>query len=249
MSVLNIMADLRANNHQWPHTENANKGFHNLVMRSEQEDLEQTFLNLPIFATEKLDGTNVCKDDTGQLYSRRLEIGDQESHFQATSLSQVREADIALFSKKLCLAAGLQEELISRCLVYGELMCNFYYDYKERGLQGQWFVFGACLVVKQDLLPHILQTFRHQQFSAVKHSGNTIQILPCATLFEVAQSCRLKVSPVLGANKSLAQIIKENEIIMKKGEIEGIIFTIYSRKFGCKLLKWKGKQLNCINPI
>ena len=86
------MADLVPNSHQWPHTENANRGLHSLVMTSRSEDQAEMFLRTPIFATEKLDGTNVAKDDRGQVYSRRLKIGAAESHFQRTDLSSVRQS-------------------------------------------------------------------------------------------------------------------------------------------------------------
>merc|ERR1712064_103254 len=173
------------NHYQWPHTINANKGFLNLVLQSNQKDLQELFLKIPTFATEKLDGTNIAKDTTGQLYSRRLEIGGSQSHFLKTSLNKVREADIGKFCQKLCLKAGLEEGSIRRCLVYGELMCNDYYDYKARALLGQWLVFGACLVVCPELLEDILQTLHNKEFSAIKQSQNTILVLPSGVLFDV----------------------------------------------------------------
>ena len=107
------MSDLVPNPHQWPHTENANRGFHSLVMQYRPEELAEIFLKTPSFATEKLDGTNVAKDDTGQVYSRRLKIGPDESHFQKTPLSTVRSADISRFRDLLCLAGGLELESLS----------------------------------------------------------------------------------------------------------------------------------------
>ena len=243
-----IMADFVPNSHQWPHTENANRGFNSLVMKSRPEDLAETFLKTPTFATEKLDGTNVAKDDTGQVYSRRLKIGPEESHFQKTPLSTVRSADISRFRDLLCLAGGLEEESLSLCLVYGELMCNGqYYDYQQRGLAGHWRIFGCCLLTRPSMLAEILQRLTDKQFAAIKLNGETIQILPCEALFEVALASDLQVSPVVASDKPLAQIVQENKEMMKKGEIEGIILTIFSRKFGYNLLKWKGKYQQISN--
>jgi len=118
------MTDFVPNDHQWPHTENANRGFNTLVMKYRPEELAEIFLKTPTFATEKLDGTNVAKDDQGQIYSRRLKIGAEETHFQKTPLTQVRSADISQFRASLCLAGGVEAEMLSLCLVYGELMCN-----------------------------------------------------------------------------------------------------------------------------
>ena len=108
------MASSKSNTYQWPHTENAYKGFHNLLMKSDQEDLEAMFLNSQTFATEKLDGTNIAKDNSGQVYSRRLEIAAKDSHFLKTPLTKVREADIEMFKEKLCQAVGVEEESIGR---------------------------------------------------------------------------------------------------------------------------------------
>ena len=147
-----------------------------------------------------------------------------------------------MFRDSLCLRAGLEEERVRLCLVYGELVCHpQYYDYQHRGLAAQWRVFGACLLTSPDLLTDVLGRLRDKQFAAIKLSGDTIQILPCRQLFQVALAAGLAVVPVLGEDKPLAQIVQENKNVMKKGEIEGIILTIFSRKFGYNLLKWKGK--------
>ena len=119
------MAGHATNNHQWPQTENANKGFLHLLMKSNEEELEEIFLKTPTFAAEKLDGTNIAKDNTGQVYFRRLVLGAADSHFQ------VRAADIEMFRQNLCLTLGLEEERMERCLVHGELQCNSYYDYRD----------------------------------------------------------------------------------------------------------------------
>jgi hypothetical protein len=210
-------------------------------MKYRPEDLTEMFLQSPVFATEKLDGTNVAKDDTGQLYSRRLKIGAEESHFQKTPLASVRSADITRFRASLCLAGGFEEASLSLCLVYGELMCNpQYYDYNHRGLSGQWRIFGSCLLIRPNLLEDVLESLTNRQFAAIKLNGDTIQILPCEALFGVALASGLQVSPVVASDKPLAQIVLENKNSMKKGELEGIILTIFSRKFGYNLLKWKG---------
>jgi len=221
-------------------------------MKSNEEELEEIFLKTPTFATEKLDGTNIAKDNTGQVYSRRLELGPADSHFLKTPLTQVREADIEMFRQNLCLTLGLEEERMERVLVYGELMCNSYYDYRDRGLHADWRVFGACLVVRPRDKEDILQALMKEDFSSEPLSGNSIQILPCPRLFEVALASGLKVVPVMAENKTLAQIITDNQTLMKMGRMEGIIFTIHSTKFGFNILKWKGAhehQTNALNQV
>ena len=91
-------------------------------------------------------------------------------------------------------------------------------------------MFGACLVVCPDSLEDILLTLNNKEFTATKQSQCTILALPSGRLFDVAQDSGLAVTPVLEDGKSLAHIIKDNKNIMKKGEIEGIIFSFYSSK-------------------
>ena len=113
------MADLGMSTQQWPHTCNANLAFKSVVNTFNQKELQEVFLETPTFATEKLDGTNVAKDDTGQIYSRRLKVGADKTHYQKTSLSQVREADIKKFRELLCSAGDIEGTTVSLCVVYG----------------------------------------------------------------------------------------------------------------------------------
>ena len=41
----------------------------------------------------------------------------------------------------LCNEANISQKTIQKFIVYGELMCNKIYDYKERDLVGKWKVF------------------------------------------------------------------------------------------------------------
>ena len=55
-----------------------------------------------MFATEKLDGTNVGKDDAGQIYGRRLLIADDKTDYQQTSLESVRTINISRVKTVFC---------------------------------------------------------------------------------------------------------------------------------------------------
>merc|ERR1711872_1054051 len=136
--------------YQWQHTENALVAFSNLVKRylsSDKDRLHKIFLDTPCFATEKYDGTNVAKDEDGCLYSRRLMIGKEQTMFLQTDLKTVKEANVVDFKQKLIDVADLDQNLVKKFLVYGEFMCNQYYDYKERNVIGGWKVFGAVLEI------------------------------------------------------------------------------------------------------
>ena len=240
------MTDVGISTQQWPHTCNANLAFKSVVNTFNQKELEEVFLETPTFATEKLDGTNLAKDETGQIYSRRLKVGADKSHYQRTSLSQVREADIRKFRELLCSAGDIEGTAVSLCVVYGELICNpEYYEYKDRGLAGQWRVFGVCLTTKPSLQDQVLTALTDNNFATVKLREEKIQILPCQALFDVAESSGLQVVPVIASDKSIAQVVEENRAMMKRGDLEGIIFTTFTKKFrsGYNIVKWKGAKL------
>merc|ERR1711892_32474 len=121
------MGDKQRNQFQWDHTENALTFWSMHVMKSIEyykDSLHDFFLKNPCYATEKYDGTNVAKDDRGQLYSRRLLIEDKEDTFIETTLKKVKEANIADFRSKLLEVADLDKSVLDRCVVYGSLFAT-----------------------------------------------------------------------------------------------------------------------------
>merc|ERR1712013_715930 len=122
------------NENQWEHTENALTYWATKVTKLidyHKESLDDFFNKNLCYATEKYDGTNVAKDDRGQVYSRRLQIDDDAEEFIDTNLKKIRDANIADFRSRLQEVAEVDEAIVSRCIVYGELICNKYYDYVE----------------------------------------------------------------------------------------------------------------------
>jgi hypothetical protein len=100
----------------------------------DKEKLHKFFLQTPCFATEKYDGTNISKDEEGKVYSRRHLLDADQEEFIKTSLKKVKEANIVDFRNHLIEVAGLDASIISKCLVYGEFMCNGFYDNSPRCL-------------------------------------------------------------------------------------------------------------------
>ena len=114
-----------------------------------KDNPDKLFLETPCFVTEKFDGTNIAKDDIGQIYSRRFPLEEGQESFIKTSLKKVRDANIVIFRKMLIEAGGLDAEDVKKCVVYGEFICNAFYDYGARGIIGDWKVFGAKLEVNK----------------------------------------------------------------------------------------------------
>jgi hypothetical protein len=200
-------------------------------------------LKNPCFVTEKYDGTNIAKDDGGQIYSRRLLIEQGQEEFMETNLKKVKDADILEFRNLVLGCAGLDISNIIKFVSYGEFLCNKYYDYKKRSIVGDWKVFGAIIEVKHKP-EECLEKLLGAGFAAHIKSSNKhhIQILLNEKFVEVAKSANMDVPDLKGNNESIAKVIAMNKADMKKGNFEGLVFTINDFEFGYKILKWKGAQ-------
>ena len=232
------------NENQWEHTENALTYWATKVTKLidyHKESLDDFFNKNLCYATEKYDGTNVAKDDRGQVYSRRLQIDDDAEEFIDTNLKKIRDANIADFRSRLQEVAEVDEAIVSRCIVYGELICNKYYDYVERDIVGDWKVFGAAVLVKKDPT-ETLDKFLEAGFAAAIKSSNKhlIQLFINEKFVEVAKHVKLDVPEQRGINESIAKVIENNKDAMKKGLLEGLVFTINDS--GYNVVKWKGAQ-------
>ena len=243
------MSDVTPHNLQWPHTKNALTTFYYFLkhrkkkFKKDNKELQDIFLQTPVFATEKLDGTNVGKDDAGQIYGRRLLIADDKTDYQQTSLEPVRTINISRVKTVFCEIAKIDQDEIQKFIVYGELICNKLYDYAERKILGKWKVFGAILVTKNS--KEIVKQLSIECF-AVKMTGEknqNILVLPNTTFFKILQSCGLETVDIKGDQKSIFDIVTENKKNIMEGRLEGIIFTLNSPKYGSDIvIKWKGPK-------
>ena len=215
-----------------------------LYLKPTTDNPDKLFLETDCFATEKYDGTNIAKDDVGQIYSRRFAMEEGQEMFIKTSLKKVKEAKIDKFRTCLIEAAGLDPTVLRKCVVYGEFICNGFYDYSERGIRGDWIVFGAKLELKKEGTIDTIGKLAESGFAVPKHSNdpNHVKVLPNKKFFEVAKKANLDVPEVKGTNESLATMIAMNKDEMKRGTIEGLIITIYEEESGYRVVKWKGTQ-------
>eukprot|EP00092_Neocalanus_flemingeri_P102623 GFUD01131265.1.p1 GENE.GFUD01131265.1~~GFUD01131265.1.p1 ORF type:complete len:393 (-),score=135.99 GFUD01131265.1:46-1224(-) len=230
------------NSYQWDHTENAYPFFHTFVTKNlpqNKDCLHKFFIETPCFVTEKYDGTNIAKDDQGKIYSRRLVIDAGQEKFLKTSLRKVKEADVVEFRDKLIEVAGLEETAIAKCLVYGEFICNGFYDYRTRDILGDWKVFGSTLEMKKGFV-ETLEKLLKAGFSAAKKTSNQIQLFSNEKFVEVTKHANLDTPEKKGENDSIANVIMKNKDDMKKGFIEGLVLTIHDEELGYKIVKWKG---------
>merc|ERR1711892_1022334 len=230
-------------NYQWDSTENALSYFSELVKKG-KDDPDKFFLETSCFATEKFDGTNLAKDDLGQIYSRKYMLEHGEEEFIKTSLRKVKEADVVGFKNILIEAAGLNPNVVTRCVVYGEFICNPIYNYQERGIIGDWKVFGAKLEVTEGESIGTLAKLAESGFAFQKRSinPNHVKVYSNEKFFDLAKQANLDVPEYKGENVSLAKIIAMNKDDMKRGLLEGLIITIYQEESGYRFIKWKGSQ-------
>ena len=240
------MGENQKHGYRWDHTENALTFWSMFVTRNignQRDRIYDLFLNKACFATEKYDGTNIAKDDGGQIYSRRLLVGEGQDEFLDTNLKKVKEANVLEFRNIFLDSAEVDIANVIKFVSYGEFICNRYYDYPKRAIVGDWKVFGAIIEVKQNPEGN-LEKILNAGFAACIKSSNRhhIQIFLNEKFVEVARSVGIDVPDYKGNNESIAEVIKKNKDDMKRGKVEGLIFTLHDYEFGYKVVKWKGAQ-------
>lgn len=212
-----------------------------------EEERKKIFFETEVFAVEKLDGTNVSKDDGGQLYSRRLHISADAEVFSKTTLKNVKAADIKMVKKKLCERIDLNESIVEKLIVYGELVVNEKYDYRQRKLKGSWLVFGAGVLIQPQDLELVSRKLKEGNFAfAFEEVEGKLRILANSTFFDLVKECSLEIPVVKGENLRLYDIVMDNKDDMETGKLEGVIVTMknYSddHKDHHSIFKWKGAQ-------
>ena len=226
---------------QWSHTENAIYMFHKILEKNidNRSNLEELFFKTAVCATEKLDGTNVAKDESGQIYGRRMPISKDTKVYQKTSLEAVISADIEKVKTTILKQANIERNSIKKFILYGELICNHFYDYDKRDLHGKWMVFGARIVGDDN--EKIYKQLSEKDFY-IKMRKDCVLILPNSTFLNIVKSYDIDVPNMIGEKKTIFEIVKENKYDMARGKIEGIIFTWYSAQNSGNIAKWKGPQ-------
>ena len=215
--------------------------FHKILEKNidDRSNLEELFFKTVVCATEKLDGTNVAKDESGQIYGRRMPISKDTKVYQKTSLEAVRSADIEKVKTTILKQANLERNSIKKFILYGELICNHFYDYDKRDLHGKWMVFGARIVGEDN--EKIYKQLSEKDFY-IKMRKDCVLILPNSTFLNIVKSNDIDVPNMIGEKKTIFEIVKENKYDMARGKIEGIIFTWYSAHNSGNIAKWKGPQ-------
>ena len=249
---LHLLARMsECHNYQWGQTNNALNIFSSYYSYTRDpsreafghDKLREIILETPAVATEKLDGTNVGKDDEGNIYGRRLLIDKDKTSYQRVSLDKVKTADICKVKMEICKVLKIDETELRKFLVFGELICNKAYDYVERDLLSSWKVFGAMIEAVPVKAKYIFQKLLDNHFAVSLDTETKLRIFPCKQFFTVASQCGLEVADIKGEDKSLGGIVSEHTEEMRRGLLEGIVFTLFNRSSGQHyLVKWKGAQ-------
>ena len=249
---LHLLARMsECHNYQWGQTNNALNIFSSYYSYTRDptkeafghDKLREILLETPAVATEKLDGTNVGKDDEGNIYGRRLLIDKGKTSYQRVSLDKVKTADICKVKMEICKVLKIDETELRKFLVFGELICNKAYDYVERDLLSTWKVFGAMIEAVPVKAKYIFQKLLDNHFAVSLDTETKLRIFPCKQFFTVASQCGLEVADIKGEDKSLGSIVSEHTEEMRRGLLEGLVFTLYNRSSGQHyLVKWKGAQ-------
>lgn len=101
-------------------------------------------IEAPVYATIKLDGTNVGMDNTGLLFGRNTAIPAGQSYMK----TPIHELTKGYGAKVQMVFEELQKVTTSplfKCMVYGELMFQQKHDYADSAIFKKWFCFGVVL--------------------------------------------------------------------------------------------------------
>ena len=228
--------------YEWPSTKNFSPEICHWLRIYNEEEKNKIFFENNAFAVEKIDGTNVSKDNDGQLYSRRNLISPEAEKFLKTTLKNVKAADINLVKRKLCENIFLEETLLQKFIVYGELIVNEKYDYKQRKLRGSWLVFGAMVIAEPQHLEIISRKLKESNFNIALEEGK-IRIFANSSFFNLVHKCGLETPKVKGEDLCLFDIVLQNKEEMETGKLEGLVITFKNVFDNQHLIyKWKGAQ-------
>ena len=129
----------------------------------------------PVTLSQKYDGTNVGKDEYGQLYGRNKMILETETKYQNTDLTCVKEIDVAKLKVAFAEQVGVETSIIKKFVVYGELMCNpRLYDYETNGVSKTFQLFGIMMETDLELQDEIHGKVKAAGYTVLKKTGKKL---------------------------------------------------------------------------
>lgn len=215
----------------------------------------------PCEASHKFDGTNVGKDQDGNLYGRNKMINMNAQSYQKTSLDALKPIDVAPVKKEIEGLIGVED--LGNFVLYGELMCNKgMYDYEDKGLAAGWTIFGAMIKPPKDA-PQVVEALEKASFTCSLKGGAAedegedqenpdykIKLTINGTFKALMDKFGYPTVPYLGAFENLYTLMTQNQEWLIKGMGEGIVINhLATDKFDATgLSKWKnGLEENATN--
>lgn len=198
--------------------------------------------SLQCFASEKIHGTPLSKDDSGKVLHPPW--GDLRCH--CSVCYQARSKDVG----------GVKHALIQKCqfdaitpsdfclTLTGQVAISDKYLYRERGFHGDWRVFGAIVTFKkQDIQAEFLSKVLDAGFLAKISTPGTVKI------YQNAEFCHLlsskgfstpRVFKVPQGKRSLSALVDRARKYMAHGRIHGLILTLQDKNL--IQLKWESAK-------
>lgn len=206
------------------------------------------WLQTPVEATVKWDGTNVGVGCCGTVFGRRKVIRATNEPYQKTSLEHALSADVGAVKRELIstiLELPKSAEEACWLLVYGELMCNpNLYNYSSMELPGRWLPFGAMLQFSADCEFEFESRLRTQGFvySRIDKGDDsvTLRLINCAALRGLLETSGLKPpAPVFSG--SLMQMVSGLRDWMCSEQGEGVVVAPATQAAAAEFVmsKWK----------
>jgi hypothetical protein len=200
------------------------------------KDLEQLFQQ-PVTVTDKLDGTNLSISSNGDVYGRSTKVTSCDRYIK-TDMGHIH-TDIV--PKIASMISEFQNSVfvVNELLVFGELMCNRLYNYKELGYVGNWYAFSVVLRFKSasdahgyaQTCPFSVKCMDEDQCHAVLIMDDVLHII-------LSRHIPNNIVPTR-TFPTLLYAIEHAEADMTNAVSEGLIF-----RWNNHILKWKSGRFS-----
>lgn len=200
--------------------------------------LHAWLLDGAVCSSVKLDGTNVGVLRDGTLLGRRLVIDADATSYQKCDLKALRALDTAGVLDDLLALGADGGRGLTRCALYGELVCNNLYSYVADGIAKSWLAFGALAEFESEEAAVAFAAAASAAGLVCNHEDTGVRI---ANNEAFADLCGRHGVPVTAptAHASLCAAVASGREWMVSEQGEGVVLNVDRGTGKASTYKWK----------
>ena len=135
----------------------------------------KSWIESPVSATIKLDGTNVGIDNEGMMVGRNMII--DKDNYQKCNVKELLKGYQPKMVQVLDELQKVCTKPLKQAMGYGELMVNGIHDYEASGIFKKWLCFGIALRT-EDNNDEVAKELRANGFLAHAHRDGPLTVTP-----------------------------------------------------------------------